>query len=1245
MASDALKLVSLNVRGISNFRKRRAIYTWCRKKNANFTFLQETHSKKEIELQWKNEWGAELIMSHGSSNSCGVAILFKKGVDCVIHNKILDPMGRYIILKAEIQDKMYVLINIYAPNKDKGIIHFLNNLLTTLQKENLDEEENIILGGDFNCPLNTLLDKKGGVMIPRKSVVASIVCMQNELDLVDIWRVKNPVTKSYTWSQNSPMILCRLDYWLISNNLQDLVALVDIIPAIKTDHAAITLDLNNSDNSIKGPGLWKMNCALLEDENYINDVTEKIPFWLDEGRKDLSDNRTIWDWLKFNIRTHAIQHSKRRAKERNEKGNLLEKEYAEAKKIFDADPSDTNANILNSAKENLEAFYEEKINGVIIRARARWHEHGEKSTKYFLNLEKRNHVKKHMRKLRISGLITTDPFNILSEQKRFYQELYTSQNDTDNSQSTVSFLSNLDIPLLTEEQKLSCEGIISPDECAALLESFQNNKTPGNDGIPVEFYKKFWPLIGESFTECANECFKKGEMSRSQKQAVITLIEKKGKDRSFLENWRPISLLNVDAKIMSKVIATRIKSVLSSIIHHNQTGFIKDRYIGETVRSIFDIMDFTVEEKVPGLMIFIDFQKAFDSLEWSFLVRCLEFFNFGPDFIRWVMTFYKNIQSCVINNGTTSDYFTLARGVRQGDPLSPYLFVVAVEVLAIAVRQNSAIKGISIGKEETKLLQYADDMTAVLSDINSARVLFKLLDDFHKLSGLKINPTKTEGMWIGSSRGNETKPFGIKWPDEPIKALGVYYSYDSKLLHEKNFIEKLDSIKKLINIWSSRGLSIYGKVTIIKSFIIPKFIYISSLLPTPKDIIKDLNQLLYKFLWKGVDKTTRLSTINEYEKGGLKMIDLELMVKSLRLSWLRRIFDTNDGTWKNYIGHLLKHSGGLFLFHCNYDVRDHPISSQFYLELLQWWAEFREEFSSENCCHNIIWNNKDVRINNRPVFYKTFFEAGIVYVNDLLFELNNIDSYNLISDRVRKTNFLIWAGLRHAIPSYLKTNNYSFVTSPLSLTINDKVFDVLIKKSKDYYELLLSKKAQFPNNSLALKRDFDLSDDQLKKVFTLPHMVCSEPYVKAFQYKVLNSILYTNTKLCKIGFIADDKCSFCKSEPETLSHFLFDCTHSRLFWNDFELLFYSLSKEHVTLTLQDVLIGILFPKRPLLNYLLLIAKVYLWDCRRTRILPNIIGLKFKIKIKFETEKYICTKNNTLDKFNIKWAIEKISSLM
>lgn len=338
--------------------------------------------------------------------------------------------------------------------------------------------------------------------------------------------------------------------------------------------------------------------------------------------------------------------------------------------------------------------------------------------------------------------------------------------------------------------------------------------------------------------ECVQESFKYGEMSSWQRKAVITLIEKQGKDRTLVENWRPISLINVDAKIISKVIAVTVKNVLSNIIHHSQTGYVKDRYIGETVRSIFDIMEFTNNENIPGILIFIDFKKAFDTVEWHYLFDCLKAFNFGPGLINWVKTFYHNIERCVINNGLASNSFTLARGVRQGDPLSPFLFLLVIETLAISIRKDPELEWIKIGNNETKVLQYADDTTAVLSNIDSANALFQQLDRFKNLCGLEINSSKTEGMWIRSQKNNNEKPLGINWPSEPIKALGVFFTYDQSLLYEKNFQDKLDNMKKLTNIWSSRGLSIYGKVIIIKSLLIPKLIYVSSLLPTPTNIIK-----------------------------------------------------------------------------------------------------------------------------------------------------------------------------------------------------------------------------------------------------------------------------------------------------------------------------------------------------------------------------------------------------------------------
>ena len=145
----------------------------------------------------------------------------------------------------------------------------------------------------------------------------------------------------------------------------------------------------------------------------------------------------------------------------------------------------------------------------------------------------------------------------------------------------------------------------------------------------------------------------------------------------FLENWRLISLINVElcVKLISEILPNRIKKVLPNIIHYNQTAFVQDTSVGETIRSIFDIMDFTVTRNTPGMLIFIDFQKASDNLEWGFIFGCPDAFNFGPDFTRWIKTFQKIIKSCVINNSNKSEYFFLERGVRQGNPYDSLTFL------------------------------------------------------------------------------------------------------------------------------------------------------------------------------------------------------------------------------------------------------------------------------------------------------------------------------------------------------------------------------------------------------------------------------------------------------------------------------------------------------------------------------------------------------------------------------------------
>ena len=232
------------------------------------------------------------------------------------------------------------------------------------------------------------------------------------------------------------------------------------------------------------------------------------------------------------------------------------------------------------------------------------------------------------------------------------------------------------------------------------------------------------------------------------------------------------------------------------------------------------------------------------------------------------------------------------------------------------------------------------------------------------------------------------------------------------------------------------------------------------------------------------------------------------------------------------------------LFSCNYNTKDLNINSQFYLELLEWWSQFREDNAVDNRWQYIIWNNQEIRINNKPVFYKKYFHYGIQTTRDLRFDLNNIDSYKLVEKHLEKTNFLEWTGLRHSIPPNLRNPNLDYVypfqfQNPSFNLVND-LFDVTKRKSKDYYSLLVLKKARLPNLAQKLKNDLNLSDEALKNAFLLPHSATFEPYTcKGFSVQ-------------SVEFHTIPYNSFCKQESETLQHFFYDCSHSSSFWKDFE---------------------------------------------------------------------------------------------
>ena len=251
---------------------------------------------------------------------------------------------------------------------------------------------------------------------------------------------------------------------------------------------------------------------------------------------------------------------------------------------------------------------------------------------------------------------------------------------------------------LDEKQKKELEGLLQYNEVTHTLKNMKNDKSPGRDGFTSNFYKVFWNKIGHFVVRALNHAFISRSFSPNVKLGTITCIPKDNKPKKFLKNWRPITLLNVLYKLASGSIANRMKHVLDHIISSDQTGFLRDRFIGENTRLIYDIMQYCEEHRIPGLLMLIDFEKAFDSLSFNFIEKTLEYFNFGVMFKEWIKLFLHNTEVCVQINGFLSDYFKVRRGCRQGDPISAYIFILCTEILNIKLKHDKNITGLKIKK-------------------------------------------------------------------------------------------------------------------------------------------------------------------------------------------------------------------------------------------------------------------------------------------------------------------------------------------------------------------------------------------------------------------------------------------------------------------------------------------------------------------------------------------------------------------
>ena len=841
------------------------------KSSLDFCFVQETMISDDSTCRsLSSRWRGPSFWAPAVGRRGGVAVFCSER----FRERILvwqkDTCGRVLSLLVRFDQVNLNLVNIYAPtspSERKAFFHSLHSYFFPNSR--------LVIGGDFNC-YNSALDKLGGVPL----LDSTLSDLKTSCHLRDAWRFKHPREKQFTCFSSDKLLASRLDSFLVNRRLCDQVAHCSISPCIFSDHDYVFLELDLTDALQSGLGVWKINNSLLDDKDFCLVISETIDSYL-LFRHAFPSFKEFWESLKRDIKSAAISFSRDRRTALSREKVLLTNRLIVLKQWLAAG-SLSDAHEIASLEAALKAIFDSELEGAKIRSRAKWLEEGEAPTRYFFTLESQWHERTLVPSVfAADGTEVSSLPLIMQVHEQFYSDLFSEEEiDLSVREELFSHVT----ARLPDDKRDMCEGPLSLAEASEALKLSNRNKSPGPDGLSVEFYSTFWSSLGPLLVDVFNESLDDGVLCESMKASLTRLVHKRD-DKRLLKNWRPISLLNVDYKICSKAFSMRLAKVLDCIVSPDQTCSVPGRSISSNLILLRDCLDYIERTGETGILLSLDQEKAFDRVNRSFLLALLEHFGFGPSFRNCIRTLYNGAFMQILVNDFLSDPVPLRRGVRQGDALSPMLYILCVEVLACKIRASPTIDGFLLpgaGGLQFRVGQYADDTTAFVKNHSSLVSLFSAISLYERGTGAKLNVAKTEAMWLGAWKDRQDQPLGLSWVRK-MKVLGIVFGTVN--VERDNWEPRLSKLDNSLSLWKSRSLSLIGKVLILNILGLSKLLYVSRFLEPPKWVLDRIRSLIWPFLWGSrLETVARKTIVCPLSKGGLGLKDLVCQGKAARMA-------------------------------------------------------------------------------------------------------------------------------------------------------------------------------------------------------------------------------------------------------------------------------------------------------------------------------------------------------------------------